>query len=249
MGLFITVEGGEYTGKTSVVIPGLLKFFDWLSIPVESSREPGGTTQAELLRAKIFEKSKNGADSEELAILFNQARKHHLEEKIIPFLGSKKQLPKALIVDRYIDSTRVYQGLEGGVAMSKIIDLEKNYVGDFLPDITLILYFPADRFDSLFADRSAQQREKTTWDMDSLEKHKQRQSYYLQLPNIAIMQNEHRHFFTIDAGKRKTEVLRQCITAIAPHLYDKKYGLTPKIPNVEKLMLMLESEFLAKFDI
>ena len=73
MGLFITVEGSDYTGKTSTVIPGLQIAIINKGLPVLVSREPGGTIQGEHIRQQIFEKKAAGASAFELAVLFNQA--------------------------------------------------------------------------------------------------------------------------------------------------------------------------------
>jgi len=234
MGLFITIEGGEYTGKTSVVIPGLTSKLKELGITVETSREPGGTVEAEKIRAEIFRKSASGAKASELAELFNIARKLHLHEKIIPFLGKKKEESRVLILDRYLDSTRVYQGLEGGVPLETIYKLEDSYIDNYFPDLTLILYFPLDRFDDVFEKRTQTEREKTTWDSDSLDKHKKRQEFYLQLPQIAKSQGENRSFLLIDASKDKNEVVDECIKACLPFIFDREYNIISSYKTIQQ---------------
>lgn len=216
MGLFITVEGGEYTGKTSVVVPGLARFFKKKGIPVLVSREPGGTPKAEAIRQTIFQKMAEGVPQDKLAALFMQARQNHLKEKVVPFLGEKKERRGVVILDRFIDSTRVYQGLEGGVALDKIRALEKKYVGGYFPDITIILYFPDDVFSKVLNTRMRKTRQTTAWDNHALEIQRQRQKYYLTLPELAKQWGEERLFIPIDASKTKEAVSSKVISAVAP---------------------------------
>lgn len=230
MGLLITVEGGEFTGKTSVVIPGLEEIFEKSGFEVLTSREPGGTPKGEEIRQTIFRRLKQGASPEELAILFNQGRKIHLDEIIIPFLGPDRNLTdqdgrqRIVLLDRYLDSTRVYQGLEAGVNQEKIRELENEYVGDWYPDETLILYFPEEKFNAAFmsrkqiAEQEINNRDKTLWDEGELSKHLLRQRYYLSLPELSKQWGEQRAFHLIDASGTPSEVLQLANQACKKHL-------------------------------
>lgn len=222
MGLLITVEGGEYTGKTSVVIPGLANFFHSKNIPLLVSREPGGTPEGEKMRKHIFAKADSGANPEEMAELFNSARKLHLDMEIKPFLGDHKERNAVVILDRYLDSTRIYQGLEGGMTLEKIKKLESEYVGDYLPDITLICYIPEDQFRTIMKERMAEIRTQTSWDRDSMAQHLKRQQQYLSLPEIASKWRENRQFAPINTAQKKEKVvsdaLRACMPLIRSHL-------------------------------
>lgn len=206
MGLLITVEGGEYTGKTSVVLPTIKQYFEQKNVPVLVSREPGGTPEGEKIREEIFEKVKNNADSNELALLFNKARRIHLDNVIIPFLGAHKEKKSVVVLDRYLDSTRVYQGMQYGVPQETLTQLEKEYVQGFLPDITFILYFPEPVFEQTLIDRQKNDREQTAWDMENNEKHLIRQRYYLQLPALAKKMGENRIFIPLDASGSKESI-------------------------------------------
>lgn len=218
MGLLITIEGGEYTGKTSVVVPGLVEYIKARGIPVLSSREPGGTQKAEKLREIIFEKAKEGAPASELALYFNKARKIHLEEQVIPFLGAKKERRGVVVLDRYLDSTRVYQGLEGGVPLDIIRKLEEEYVRNYFPDLTIVLYFLEDLFERVLSERMKSERQTTSWDNHSVQTHLKRQRYYLQLPSLAKKWGETRQFVLIDAGKEKKTVIQNVIDVCKPYL-------------------------------
>ncbi|OGK18743.1 dTMP kinase [Candidatus Roizmanbacteria bacterium RIFCSPHIGHO2_02_FULL_40_13b] len=214
MGYLITIEGGEYVGKTSVAIPAVLSFFKQAGYDAITSREPGGTPKGEAIRAEIFTKLKKGASQLQLAKLFNKARKIHINEIIKPYLGSLKEKKAVVILDRYLDSTRVYQGLEGGVDLKTIHDLEKRYVGSFFPDLTIILYFPEKIFEKTLVARmkgDLASRDYTEWDKSSTADHLKRQRKYLSLPKLAKKLHENRQFALIDASKSPKDVAKLCI--------------------------------------
>lgn len=206
MGILITVEGGEYTGKTTVVLPGLAYLIQKSGIPVLTSREPGGSPEAETLRANIFKRKKNGASVRELAELFFQARAVHLEQTVYPFLGKQKEKNAVVLLDRYTDSTRIYQGCEGGMPLEEILRLENRYIQGYLPDLTFLLTIPSDAFESYLharkalADRHKSSEERTAWDDTDIEEQKQRQNCVLMLPDIAKRFNEQRVFYNADTS-------------------------------------------------
>ncbi|MFW5703265.1 MAG: dTMP kinase [Patescibacteria group bacterium] len=238
MGALITIEGGEYMGKTTLAIPGLESVSKRTGIPVLTSREPGGSPEAEQLRSEIFQKAETGASAIELATLFNKARKIHLEEVVKPFLGSHKDQNALCILDRYLDSTRVYQGLEAGLTMEQIKEMEAEYVGDYLPDITIILSIPEQKFARLLLAR--QQLAKDTnhdnniWDNATIEKHLLRQRHYLSLPKLAAEWGERRGFAIIDVSQHPFQIIRAIVEAVG-HYIDQHHLLT--ISSVQKKML------------
>lgn len=217
MGMLITIEGGEYTGKTTVVIPGLAYLIKKAGIPVLTSREPGGSPEAENLRARIFQRKREGASVSELAELFFQARALHLEQTVYPFLGKQKENNAIVLLDRYMDSTRVYQGCEEGMPFDEIIALEDKYIHGYLPDLTFLLTIPYESFESylcarkVLADRYKSSQERTDWDDTDIQKHKQRQDCVLKLPDIAHMRNEQRTFYSAD-------------TSVHPHILIHRLG-------------------------
>ena len=136
-GRFITFEGGEGAGKSTqaALLAERLRAF---AIPVVLTREPGGSAGAEIIRhillnggAKPF-----GPDAE--AVLFAAARADHVTNTIRPAL----ERGDWVICDRFIDSTRVYQGAVGHVDARIISALERLTVGDTVPDLTFLLDLP-----------------------------------------------------------------------------------------------------------
>ncbi|MDJ0921926.1 MAG: dTMP kinase [Henriciella sp.] len=133
-GIFITLEGGEGTGK-STLIANLQHRLHGLGIRPVLTREPGGTPLAEAVRSlALFPPDGDTWTPLAQALLMNAARTDHLEKKIIPALASGDWV----ICDRFADSTRAYQSIDG-VAEPVLRDIERAVVGDTMPDVTFIL--------------------------------------------------------------------------------------------------------------
>jgi dTMP kinase len=133
-GRFITFEGGEGTGKSTQAALLAQRLRSFL-IQAVLTREPGGSPWAEVIRHVILSGAAKpfGADAE--AILFAAARADHLQNTIKPALDNGTWV----ICDRYIDSTRAYQGVVGQADPRIIQALERLTVGDVMPDLTIIL--------------------------------------------------------------------------------------------------------------
>ena len=138
-GRFITFEGGEGTGKShhSAMVVERLKA---AGISVKHTREPGGSRGAEVIRHVLLSGAAQpfGPDAE--AILFAAARDDHLATLIRPAL----ERGQWVVCDRFVDSTRVYQGIVGQVAPPIIRALERIVVADTMPDLTFVLDVPAE---------------------------------------------------------------------------------------------------------
>jgi dTMP kinase len=138
-GRFITFEGGEGAGKSTqagILANRLMR----AGRRVLSTREPGGTPFAEevreaLLSGRVWEL---GPLAE--AVLFSVARADHIDQAI----GGALQQGAWVVCDRFLDSTRAYQGATAGVPKPLINALERMTLGGLLPDITFILDIPAE---------------------------------------------------------------------------------------------------------
>ncbi len=131
--MFITFEGGEGTGKSTQVklLAGGLRATD---VDVLITREPGGTPSAEALRELLVTGETSRWSAEAEALLNYAARDSHLREVIRPALAAGK----TVICDRFMDSTRAYQGIAGGCSMTLIDRLESEIVGLTRPNITFV---------------------------------------------------------------------------------------------------------------
>jgi dTMP kinase len=133
-GKFITFEGGEGSGKSTQA--GLLA--DRLRArgrDVVLTREPGGSPFAEQVRALILDPGTAPHTALSEALLFYAARSDHLDTTIRPALAAGRWV----LCDRFSDSTRVYQGIAGGLAPSVLDRLESLVVAPTTPDLTFIL--------------------------------------------------------------------------------------------------------------
>ncbi len=134
-GIFITFEGGEGCGKTTQ-IKRLAESLKCL-LPDNSlliTREPGGTSSAELIRDLLVNGDVDKWRPTTEALMMSAARHEHVEEIIRPALKDNK----IVISDRFSDSTYVYQGIISGVAQANIKILNKIVCGSIQPDLTII---------------------------------------------------------------------------------------------------------------
>jgi dTMP kinase len=137
-GLFVTFEGGEGTGK-STQIRLLADRLRRRGVDVLVTREPGGSPGAEAVRHVILSGAAEEYGTRMEAVLFAAARNDHVEEIIRPALGSGA----VVLCDRFMDSSRVYQGITGNLEPAFVQNLERVAVSGVIPDCTIILDIPA----------------------------------------------------------------------------------------------------------
>ncbi len=130
-GKFITFEGGEGSGKSTQVAL-LAERLRGQGIETIVTREPGGTPLGESIRSLVLEAAPETVTE---LLLFAAARAEHVAKVIRPALDHGTWV----VCDRFVDSTRVYQGLLGGAPADLIGALEAGTVGDTVPDMTLVL--------------------------------------------------------------------------------------------------------------
>jgi dTMP kinase len=136
-GKFITFEGGEGAGK-STQIGFLAEHLQTRGITVVTTREPGGSPGAEAIRTLLVEGAADAWDPTSEALLVFAARRDHLRRLILPALARGDWV----LCDRFADSTRAYQGYGHGFDLAAIESLHSLAVGDFAPDLTIILDVP-----------------------------------------------------------------------------------------------------------
>jgi dTMP kinase len=135
-GYFITFEGGEGSGKTTQI----QKLADHLESHIEGcvplvTREPGGTASAESIRQLLVTGRADRWRAPTEAMLMSASRHEHVVHVLRPALAAGR----IVICDRYNDSTRVYQGIVGGVPGEDIEALNRLACGDLVPDLTILL--------------------------------------------------------------------------------------------------------------
>lgn len=136
-GIFITIEGGEGAGKTTM----MERMADWLGARgqrVVRTREPGGTELAEKLRDILLDRNTVGLSGQAELLLMFASRAQHLAELIRPAL----QRGDTVLCDRFTDATWAYQGGGRGLPAADIATLEALVHGDLQPDLTVLLDLP-----------------------------------------------------------------------------------------------------------
>ncbi|MBQ3375702.1 MAG: dTMP kinase [Erysipelotrichaceae bacterium] len=170
-GLFITFEGCEGSGKTTVskYLYNRLKDEGY---DVIYSREPGGVDIAEQIRAVILNVNNTAMDPRTEALLYAASRRQHLAEVVLPALNEGK----IVLCDRFVDSSLVYQGYARGIGIDKVWELNQFAIDDCMPDMTL--YYDVDVEIGLARVRS--RGELNRLDSENVEFHKSvRRAYQL----------------------------------------------------------------------
>lgn len=137
MRLFVTLEGPEGSGKTTVA-QVVYDHFNNKNVPAILTREPGGIPISEKIRDIILDPANVAMDDTTEAILYAASRRQHLVEKVLPALEDNK----LVICDRFIDSSLAYQGFARGLGIDEVMDLNKFAIGDHMPDLTFYLDVP-----------------------------------------------------------------------------------------------------------
>lgn len=133
-GKFIALEGGEGAGKSTQarLLADALRARGQVCVV---TREPGGTAGAEAIRALLLGTEGEGWHPRAEALLFAAARSDHVERLIVPAL----ERGEWVICDRFVDSSRAYQGAGGGLSDAEVLDLHRIGSGGLLPDLTLLI--------------------------------------------------------------------------------------------------------------
>jgi dTMP kinase len=138
-GRFVVLEGGEGSGK-STQVGRLVEFLRGTGVDVVRTREPGGTEGAERIRGLLVTGETSRWDGLTEVLLLAAARRDHLKRVILPALEAGIWV----VSDRFVGSTRAYQGHGHGVALSAIDEIHRIACDGIEPDLTLVLDLPAE---------------------------------------------------------------------------------------------------------
>lgn len=139
-GKFISIEGPDGAGKTSVVQALVAKLQAEGVTDIVTTREPGGIKIAEQIRQVILDVANTEMDARTEALLFAASRRQHLVEKILPAL----EAGKLVICDRFVDSSLAYQGVARNIPTDLIWQINQFAIEDHLPDLTILIDVPAE---------------------------------------------------------------------------------------------------------
>ncbi|PHI38310.1 dTMP kinase [Pseudoalteromonas sp. GCY] len=208
-GFMLSCDGSNGAGKTTV-IAGLEAHLKQRGIEVVMTREPGGTEISEKIREIILDPSTpEMADMTEL-MLFGAARAQHVREKIIPAL----EQGKVVISDRFDAATFSFQHYARGLDLATITTINQLALGDFRPDMNLIL--------DLDPEEGLKRVKSRGEGLDRLEDEKQQFLQRAREGYLVQAKNDPERFTVIDASQSKAQVLEQSIelldSLIATHL-------------------------------
>lgn len=208
-GLFITFEGVEGSGKSTQIqrLADRIKS-NIVNVNLLITREPGGTDSAESIRQLLVTGRADKWRAATEAMLMSASRHEHVEHVIRPAIESGA----IVVCDRFYDSTRVYQGIVGGVPKVDIEALNHLACGNLVPDLTILLDIDVDE-----GLRRADGREtaETRFESKGVEFHRKVRSGFLELAA--------RHsgrFVVIDAGREIDRVTSDIEAAVMPRLSD-----------------------------
>lgn len=173
-GLFITFEGGEGAGK-STILERLVEHFAERGISYLSTREPGGIPIAESIRDILHDVGNTAMDSRTEALLYAAARRQHLAEKVVPALESGA----VVLCDRFVDSSLAYQGYARGLGIDEIYAINRFAIGPLMPDVTLYFNVSAETGMSRIAANA--DREVNRLDLEGLQFHRRVREGYAEL--------------------------------------------------------------------
>lgn len=200
-GLFITLEGGEGSGKTTASHK-IKEELEKLGHEVVLTREPGGVVISEQIRNIILSDNNSNIDHLTEALLFASARRQHLVEKIIPAINKGK----IVICDRFIDSSLVYQGLVNGTGISNVRKINEFAIDGYMPNLTLFFDISAKKgLERVFSNS---EREVNRLDEKDLHFHKEVYNGY------KMLNYDNPRVKTVNAEATVEEVVEDCLKHI-----------------------------------
>ncbi|HZK23674.1 MAG TPA: dTMP kinase [Atopostipes sp.] len=172
-GLFITVEGPDGAGKSTLIQRLEKKLLEELTVPLVRTREPGGSEIAEKIREVILDPKNTAMDDRTEALLYAASRRQHIMEKIKPSLAEGK----VVLCDRFVDSSIAYQGAGRGIGVEEVATLNRFATEDLTPDITLYLDVDAQVGLNRIASKNSN-REKDRLELEAISFHNRVRNAY-----------------------------------------------------------------------
>jgi dTMP kinase len=190
--MFITLEGPEGSGKTSHV-PHLVEYLREKGYTIFPTREPGGTSIGEQIRAVLHSLKNTEMHPRTETLLYQAARAQFVEEVVRPRLA----LGEIVLSDRYADSTIAYQGYGHQQDLEQVRALVSYATGGLVPDLTVLLDVEVE----VGIGRKSKSQEWNRLDAYTLEFHQRVRKGYLEM-----VKKEPERWAVVDAGKGWEEV-------------------------------------------
>lgn len=202
-GLFITIEGPDGAGKTTVMNELFPILQRTMKKEIIRTREPGGSQIAERIRKIILDPAHEEMDERTEALLYAAARRQHLIEVILPNL----EKGNVILCDRFVDSSLAYQGSGRRIGVDKIAQINEFATEGLSPDFTLYLDIDSDEGLRRIARNRSGQVDRL--ELEGLEFHQRVRHSYLKL---AEANPERIH--TINAKQGIQVVVDECFAKI-----------------------------------
>ena len=199
-GMFITFEGPDGAGKTTVAT-AVFKYLKDHGVDCIYTREPGGIEIAEQIRSVILNPENKAMDAKTEALLYAASRRQHLVEKVIPALNANK----LVICDRFVDSSLAYQGYGRKLGFDTIYELNKFAIDDYFPDLTIFLDIDEEAGLKRIATRSNKDR----LDMESINFHHLVKEGYNE-----VLKRFKDRIFVVNAEQEVDNVVKDCLEVI-----------------------------------
>lgn len=201
-GIFITFEGPEGAGKTTI-IQMIAQELEKQQVEIVSTREPGGIHISEQIREVILSPDNTAMDGRTEALLYAAARRQHLVEKVIPALNRGA----IVLCDRFIDSSLAYQGYARGLGMDEVLSINEFAIDDMMP--TKTYYFDIEPEIGLRRIEKNKTREVNRLDMEKVDfHHKVREGYQ------KVCERFSERIVMVDASKSMDEVFHEVLQSI-----------------------------------
>lgn len=205
-GIFITLEGGEGAGKTTV-IQLLHDELSHAGYDVLVTREPGGIAISEKIRDIILDPLHTEMEERTEALLYAAARRQHLIEKVIPALNQGK----IVLCDRFIDSSLAYQGYARGLGIDNILAINEFAVEGCMPSLTV--YFDVEPEEGLRRIALNDVREQNRLDLEAIDFHRKvYEGYHL------LLRTYPERIKRVDANQRLIDVKAEALALVQSHL-------------------------------
>ena len=206
MSIFVTFEGGEGSGKSTVLkkIDALLKEEGYQTVV---SREPGGTPISEEIRNVILDRKNTNMDPRTEALLYAASRRQHLVEKIWPALKEGK----IVLCDRFLDSSLAYQGGARGLGIDEILKVNEYATEGTMPNLTLLFDIEPEK--GLARIAANQGREVNRLDLEKMSFHEGVRATFQ-----SLAKRFPDRYVVIDASKALDDVVKDAYKAIKSRL-------------------------------
>ena len=212
-GLFITVEGPDGSGKTSLVKELSRQLEEILAVPLLTTREPGGSQIAEKIREVIIDPNHQEMDDRTEALLFAAGRRQHVTEKIRPAL----EAGQVVLCDRFVDSSIAYQGAGRKIGVKEVASINQFATENLVPDLTLYLDVDAQVGLNRIGSKESN-REKDRLELEAISFHNRVRAAYL-----TLLEENPERIQLVDASQTMEAVLKDSLIIVEKKL--KTFGL------------------------